>query len=78
LQGAKGLLAGGCIKFVFVEFNSMLPQAGTTGGALLPIGSLIEPLGFQFVASYPEYMITERELFVTSNALFVLAHRDRK
>jgi FkbM family methyltransferase len=77
LQGGEGLLAGGRVKFVFVEFNSMLPREGTTGGALLPIGSLLEPLGFQFVASYPEYMITEGELFVTSNALFVLAHRDR-
>jgi hypothetical protein len=72
------LLAGGRVKFVFLEFNSMLPREGSTGGALLPIGSLLELLGFQFVASYPEYMITEGELFVTSNALFVLAHHDRK
>ena len=77
LQGAGGLPAGGRVKFVFVEFNNMLAREGTTGGALLPISSLIEPLGFQFVASYPEYMIIEGELFVTSNALFVLAHRDR-
>src|SRR5262249_21173950 len=78
LQGAEGLLAGGRVKFVFVEFNSMLPREGATGGALLPIGSLLEPLGFQFLASYPEYMITEGELLVTSNALFALAHGDRK
>jgi hypothetical protein len=78
LQGAEGLLAGGRVKFVFVEFNNILPREGTTGGALLPISSLLEPLGFQFVASYPEYMITEGELFVTSNALFVVAHSGRK
>jgi FkbM family methyltransferase len=78
LQGTERLLAGGRVKFVFLEFNSMLPREGSTGGALLPIGSLLELLGFQFVASYPEYMITEGELFVTSNALFVLAHHDRK
>jgi FkbM family methyltransferase len=78
LQGAEGLLAGGRVKFIVIEFNSMLPREGATGGALLPISSLLEPLGFQFVASYPEYMITEGEFFVTSNALFVLAHRDRK
>jgi FkbM family methyltransferase len=77
LQGTERLLAGGRVKFVYVEFNSMLPREGTTGGALLPISSLLEPLGFRFVASYPEYMITDGELFVTSNALFVLAHTGR-
>ena len=78
LQGAERLLAGGHVKFVFIEFNSMLPREGATGGALCSIGSLLEPVGFQFVASYPEYMISEEELFVTSNALFALAcHRPK-
>jgi hypothetical protein len=46
LQGAGGLLAGGHVKFVFIEFNSMLPREGATGGALCSIGSLLDPSGF--------------------------------
>jgi hypothetical protein len=51
LQGAEGLLARRPVKFVFVEFNSMLPRDGATGGALLPISSLLEPFGFNLFYS---------------------------
>jgi FkbM family methyltransferase len=71
LRGASTMLADNRIRFIYVEFNTLLPKAGTTGGALLPIGEILEPLGFRFVASYAEYMITSGDLFVTSNALFV-------
>jgi FkbM family methyltransferase len=70
LRGAERMLGEGRVRFVYVEFNTMLPKAETSGGALLPICTILEPLGFSFVASYPEYMITKDELFVTSNALF--------
>ena len=70
LQGASQMLSSHRIRFVYVEFNTMLPKPGTTGGALLPISNILEPLGFRFVASYAEYMITTGDLFVTSNALF--------
>lgn len=69
LQGAQRMLAEGRVQFIYVEFNTLLPKSGTTGGALLPISEMLEP-AYRFVASYPEYMITEGELFVTSNALF--------
>ena len=78
LRGAASMLAAHRVRFVYVEFNTLLPKPGTTGGALLPISELLEPLGYRFVASYPEYMITENELFLTCNALFVLGHRDGK
>jgi FkbM family methyltransferase len=71
LRGAAKTLASKLIRFVYVEFNTLMPKAGTTGGALLPISELLEPLGFRFVASYAEFMITTGDLFVTSNALFV-------
>jgi FkbM family methyltransferase len=71
LQGAEQTLATRGVSFVYIEFNSMLPKAGTTGGALMPISAALEPLGFRFVASYPELMLTTGDLFVTSNALFV-------
>jgi len=70
LRGAEQMLAERRVRFVYIEFNTMLPKAGTSGGALLPISEILEPLGFRFIASYPEYMVTTGELFVTSNALF--------
>jgi FkbM family methyltransferase len=71
LQGAQRMLSQRRIRFIYVEFNTLGPKPGTTGGALLPISAMLEPLGFHFVASYAEYMITTGDLFVTSNALFV-------
>jgi FkbM family methyltransferase len=70
LQGAGRMLSQHRIRSIYVEFNTIGPKAGTTGGALLPISTMLEPLGFRFIASYAEYMITTGELFVTSNALF--------
>jgi FkbM family methyltransferase len=70
LKGAERMLSQHRIRFVYVEFNTLGPKADTTGGALLPISSILEPLGYRFVASYAEYMITTGEFFVTSNALF--------
>jgi hypothetical protein len=49
----------------------MTPRQGTAGGALQPIGALLEGAGFEFVASYPECMLTDGHFFSTSNALFV-------
>ena len=72
LRGAEQMLTEGRIRFVYIEFNTMLPKTGTSGGALLPISNILEPLGFRFIATYPQDMITTGELFLTSNALFVL------
>lgn len=71
LSGATRMLDENRIRFVYVEFNTLLPKPGTTGGALLPISECLEPRGFRFVASYPDYLISTGELFVTCNALFV-------
>ena len=71
LRGASEMLAAHCIRFVYVEFNTLLSKTGSSGGALMPIGNLLEPLGFRFVATYPELMITTGDLFVASNALFI-------
>jgi FkbM family methyltransferase len=70
LVGGKRLFAEQRVRFVYVEYNTVMPREGTSGGALVPISSLLESAGFKFVASYPEYMITSGEFFVTSNALF--------
>jgi FkbM family methyltransferase len=74
LLGASQMLSMHQVQFVYVEFNTLLPKAGTTGGALLPISELLEPLGYHFVATYAEYMIPTTDIFSTSNALFVSTH----
>jgi FkbM family methyltransferase len=71
LRGARRLLELGNPMFIYAEFNTILPRATASGGALAPLGALLEPMGFRFVSTYPEYMITTGELFVTSNVLFV-------
>jgi hypothetical protein len=71
LKGATRTLRDRGVSFVHVEFNSMTPRIGSTGGALMPIGQILEEAGFEFVASYPECMLTEGKFFSTSNALFV-------
>lgn len=71
LQGAVGTLKNRGVSFVHIEFNSMTPRQGSAGGALIPIGAMLEAAGFEFVASYPECMLTDGKFFSTSNALFV-------
>lgn len=70
LHGAERMLSRHRIRVIYVEFNALGPKAGTTGGALLPISTILEPPGFRFVASYAEFMIATEEFFATSNALF--------
>jgi FkbM family methyltransferase len=72
LQGASMMLQRRAIKFVFVEFNNLQPQEGRSGGALLPIDSLLRPYGYRFIASYNDLIVTEGEMFLVSNALFAL------
>ena len=71
LHGAMETLQNRGVSFVYIEFNSMTPRKGASGGALMPIGTLLEELGFEFVASYPECLLTEGKFLSTSNALFV-------
>ena len=58
------------IDFVYVEFNSLFREREALAVRLRPIGELLEPAGFRFIASYPEYMITQGKFFVAQNALF--------
>ncbi|OAI44847.1 hypothetical protein AYO42_00600 [Rhizomicrobium sp. SCGC AG-212-E05] len=71
LEGAAQTLKSRGVSFVHIEFNSMTPRDGSSGGALMPISQLLETAGFEFVSSYPECMLTEGKFFSTSNALFV-------
>lgn len=71
LEGARHLLDGGKPMFVYAEFNSVTPRPGSSGGALAPLSQILELHGFQFVATYPEYMLNKDSLFVVSNVLYV-------
>lgn len=73
LQGSRGMLSRGRIKYVYVEFNDLQPLPGTFGGALLPIDDLLRPYGFRFIATYVDWVRTDGSMFVISNALFALA-----
>ena len=72
LRGAQKILSGGNVRFIYIEFNDMLPKPGTTGGALVPISEFVAPFGFRFVATYSDFINPEGEMFIVANALFVL------
>jgi FkbM family methyltransferase len=72
LRGATGLLSSGAVRFVYTEFNDFAGRPGISGGALAPIGELLSPLGFRMISTYTDHIVTDGELFVTSNALFAL------
>jgi FkbM family methyltransferase len=76
LNGAMQILSSGAVRFAFLEYNSILPIASASGGALAPLAAVLEPLGFKLVATYPVYMM-QKPLFASFNALFFLPD-DRK
>lgn len=72
LIGAAETLARRSVRFVFVEFETLLPIEGAVGGALAPCAELLEPLGFRMVATY-QNNILHPPLYVSLNALFLRA-----
>jgi hypothetical protein len=69
LNGARETLLHRSVRFVFVEFNTILPIADGTGSALAPIAERLEPLGFRLMATYPVYL-TDEPLYACFNALY--------
>lgn len=70
LEGAAETLASRGVRFVFLEFETLHPIEGASGGALAPCAALLEPHGFRLLATYPNNML-DRPLYVSLNALFV-------
>jgi len=70
LEGAKRMLSGGAVRFVYAEFNDFAQRPGTTGGALGPLGALLSGFGFRFVTTYIDHVVTDGDFFVTANVLF--------
>lgn len=71
LCGAREMLSSGRIRFVYCEFNELLPIPGVEGGALVPLAEFLTPLGFKFLATYCDRIEVEGAHFLVSNALFV-------
>jgi FkbM family methyltransferase len=72
LRGANSMLAKQAIKFIYFEFNDINPPKNAAGGALSPIDELIRPYGYRFIATYNDYIKTQGELILVSNALYAL------
>jgi FkbM family methyltransferase len=70
LKGASSMLAQHAIKFIYFEFNDISPRRQASGGALITIDQLIRPFGYRFIATYSDYVVTDGELFLVSNALY--------
>lgn len=69
LDGARETLTRRSVRFVFAEFETALPVAGTTGGALAPVAERLESLGFRLIASYPVNMV-HAPFYAAFNALY--------
>jgi FkbM family methyltransferase len=74
LRGAQGMLSRGAIKFVYTEFNHILPREGIAGGSLSELDELLAPARLRFVASYTDYITPKGAFFASCNALFALSH----
>lgn len=73
LRGAQGMLSRGAVKFVYTEFNHILPREGIAGGSLSELDGLLAPAGLRFVASYTDFVVSEGDFFASCNALFALS-----
>jgi FkbM family methyltransferase len=71
LHGARRMMEQARIRFVYVEFNTLRPEPGTTGGALVPISDYLGQFGFHYVVTYTDFVLHEAKISVCANALFV-------
>ena len=69
IKGAEKMLSSNCISFIYFEFNGFTSEAGTNGGSLNEITEYLSKFGFQFVATYTDYIVTDQKMFVVANAL---------
>jgi hypothetical protein len=70
LRGAEMMLRSGRVRFVYLEFNSLLPKPDSTGGALLPIAEYLDRFEFEYMITYTDFVMQDRQMHVCANALF--------
>jgi FkbM family methyltransferase len=78
IKGAQNMLREHKIKFIYTEFNDLVPKANTTGGSLLPIAEYLAEFGFSFISTYTDFVIPGTDVFVCANALFFCSSADTK
>ena len=69
IKGAEEMFASNSVAFVYFEFNDFNQESGTNGGSLNEITDHLSKFGFQFVATYTDYIVTDQKMFVVANAL---------
>lgn len=72
LRGAQRMLAEGRVRYIYVEFNTLRETPGATGGALVPIADFLAPFGAQYLTTYTDFVVHQREISVCANALFAV------
>jgi FkbM family methyltransferase len=77
LKGAVNLLSSRKIRFIYAEFNELLPINGIIGGALCPLAEIIYPFGYSFIATYNDYLHLNGDPLGVSNVLFARAPQRR-
>ena len=63
------MLINNSIAFIYLKFNDFIKEKSTNGGFLNEITEYLSGFGFQFVATYTDYIVTEQKMFVVANAL---------
>jgi len=69
IKGAERMFASNSVAFVYFEFNDFNQESGSSGGSLNEITDYLSKFGFQFVATYTDYILTDQKMFVVANAL---------
>lgn len=70
LRGAADMLRQRRVRFIYAEFNTLLPEKEVAGGALFPIAEYLKQFGFEYLVTYTDYVFHQEEIAVCANALF--------
>jgi len=71
LQGAHGMLRDRRIRFVYFEFNKVVPTGDDAVTTLSSMAEFLSSFGFRLIATYIDRIETQK-FFSVANALFVL------
>jgi hypothetical protein len=61
------------VRLVFLEFETILPIEGASGGALAPCAEMLQAAGFRLMATYVINQL-DAPLYAAFNALFLSPH----
>ena len=67
LQGASRMLSSDAIRFVYAEFNEILPIPGVVGSGLVPLAEILSPFGLSLWRPTPTG--SNRAVSISSSAM---------